>query len=337
MKFSNERKQSIIIYLLEKISQNTPSVSKIVSDTFGVSTNTIHTYINELLESGVIDKSGRGQYKLVNTESVYNFKRSENTLSSEMVIYSICMESLVSQMPENVQHIWSYAFSEMVNNVIDHSEAENLQVVISHNSLHTSVSIIDDGVGIFEKIKKHFSLSTLDEAICELFKGKLTTDELHHSGEGIFFSSKMMDTFWISSGGKIFSASKYSPDAILDNENMPSGTCVYMRLSNYSHKTAREFFDMYSDDDGAFYKTRIPIKNLFDTPPVSRSQAKRLCNRLEKFGEVVLDFDGISWMGQGFAHELFVVYSKSHPQIKFSPINMNESVTNMYNHAVNTK
>jgi len=66
------------------------------------------------------------------------------------------------------------------------------------------------GVGIFQKIKDHFSLSNLDEAICELFKGKLTTDERNHSGEGIFFTSKMMDGFFIYSSEKIFTTSKYN-------------------------------------------------------------------------------------------------------------------------------
>jgi len=54
------------------------------------------------------------------------------------------------------------------------------------------------------------------------------------------------------------------------------------------------------------------------------------------FREVTIDFSEISWMGQGFAHQLFVVYQNAHPEIKFNPINMNEAVTKMYNHVKNT-
>ena len=79
---------------------------------------------------------------------------------------------------------------------------------------------------------------------------------------------------------------------------------------------------------------KIPLKNIFDSAPVSRSQAKRLCNRLEKFEEVILDFEGNSWMGQGFAHQMFVVFKNAHPSITIKPINMNESVENMYNHVL---
>ncbi len=336
MKFSAEKKQSIFLYLLEKISLGEKSVSKVVSDAFGISQNTVHTYLNELILDNVIKKGKRGQYQLVTKQYEYNLKRSDGDLDSDMHAYNVCLKQHISTLNDNVQQIWSYAFSEMVNNVIDHSESESMQVTVAQNYLKTYVAIFDNGVGIFEKIKNYFSLGSLDEAICELFKGKLTTDAHNHSGEGIFFTSKMMDVFLISSSKKIFTTSKYNNDNIIDMDESQSGTCVFMSLSNFSHKNANEVFDLYSNVDGGFTKTRIPLKNIFDSAPVSRSQAKRICNRLNNFKEVIIDFDDIDWMGQGFAHQLFVVYQNSNPQITLTPINMNKSVTNMYNHVINT-
>lgn len=78
---------------------------------------------------------------------------------------------------------------------MDHSAAENVKIIIRQNYFTTNVLISDDGVGIFKKIKDYFHYASIDEAISELFKGKLTTDAENHSGEGIFFSSKMMDDF----------------------------------------------------------------------------------------------------------------------------------------------
>ena len=57
-----------------------------------------------------------------------------------------------------------------------------------------------------------------------------------------------------------------------------------------------------------------------DAAPVSRSQAKSVCNRLGKFEEAILDFDGIEWMGQGFAHQIFVVFQNAHPEISIVPL-----------------
>lgn len=333
MKFDPDKKKSIIIYLLEKIEQKDEKISKSVSEAFSVNQNTIHTYINELVDKNIIKRTKRGQYELVKAVYEYDLKRENGDLDTDIYAYDCCLEEHLSHLGSNVQAIWSYTFSEMINNVMDHSEASDARVIVEQDYLNTNVIIADNGIGIFNKIKEHFQFASLDEAICELFKGKLTTDSKNHSGEGIFFSSKMMDDFFIVSSGKIFTNNKYDNSKIIDlaAANI-GGTYVIMSLSNFTHKNPQEVFDLYADTDAGFVKTRIPMKNIFDTSPVSRSQAKRVCNRLEKFKEVIIDFDGIQWMGQGFAHQLFIVFAQDHPDIQLVPINMNEDVTKMYHH-----
>ena len=169
----------------------------------------------------------------------------------------------------------------------------------------------------------------------ERFKGKLTTDSANHSGEGIFFSSRMMDDFIIFSDGKVFCIDKYEDSVLADLEEFSvPGTSVYMSLSNSSNKETSEIFDRYTDSDSGFTKTSIPLKNIYDSSPVSRSQAKRLCNRMDCFEEVTLDFDGLEWMGQGFAHQLFVVFQHVHPEIRLLPVNMSPPVEKMYRHVL---
>ncbi|MBQ3544249.1 MAG: DUF4325 domain-containing protein [Lachnospiraceae bacterium] len=337
MKFDEEKKKSIRLYLLEKIKQDNTSISKSVAETFEVNQNTVHSYINDLVNENVIRRVQRGKYELISEKTVYNLKRSNGDLSTDTYAYDFCLKQFIENFQKNVIEIWAYTFSEMINNVMDHSLAENVQIIIEQDYLNTTVIIRDDGVGIFEKIKEHFSLPSLDEAICELFKGKLTTDSENHSGEGIFFSSKMMDDFFIISSERIFSNNRYDNSRIIELvEKKYPGTCVIMSLSNFSHKQSYEVFDLYSNVEGGFTKTKIPLKNIFDSSPVSRSQAKRVCNRLDKFKEVIFDFEGVDWMGQGFAHQLFVVFKYEHPEISFIPINMNEAITKMYNHVQNT-
>lgn len=338
MKFNEDKKQSIILYLLDKIDRQDNSISKSVSETFEVNQNTIHTYINDLVEQNVIERIKRGQYKLVKNEYQYILKRSNGDLDTDTFAYDSYLSKHVGNLPPNVRAIWSYSFSAMINNVMDHSFAENVQILIIQDYLKTMVVIADDGIGIFKKIRDHFGFDTMDEAICELFKGKLTTDSENHSGEGIFFSSKMMDNFIIFSGGKVFTNNKYDNSITADISLLNGeGTCVLMSLSNYTHKKPQEVFDLYADVDGGFEKTKLPMKNIFDASPVSRSQAKRVCNRLEKFREVILDFEDMQWMGQGFAHQIFVIFAREHPEIKLIPINMNEDITKMYQHVLNTK
>ncbi len=335
MRFSYERKNAIKMYLLEKISTGDNGITKTVSDTFNISRNTVNSYINELIEQGIIEKEQRDVYKLVKKAYRYLLKRNEGHLDSDTYAYINCLEPHINDLADNILRIWDYSLSEMFNNVIDHSGAELLELIILRDYMSTSVFLKDNGVGIFDKIKNHFNLPSLDEAICELFKGKLTTDSLNHSGEGIFFTSKLMDRFYIISGNKIFTTDKYEDEHIATiKKETTVGTLVFMSLSNFSNKKTYEVFDAYSNEDDSFTKTKIPMKNIFPDAPVSRSQAKRVCNRLDKFKEVVIDFDGLQWMGQGFAHQMFVVYKNQNPDIKLIPVNMNEAVTKMYNHVM---
>lgn len=336
MKLNEEAKQIILHYILDKISSEAEDLSKSVCEAFNISVNTFHKYINELIDAGTIEKVKRGKYRLITQTYERTFRRSLGELISDTLPYEECLEKHIAMFPKNVQHIWAYAISEMVNNVMDHSEAEEMKMTVKIDHLKTTVIIEDNGVGIFEKIKKHFDLPSLDEAICELFKGKLTTDASNHSGEGIFFTSKMMDDFYIISNRKIFTTSKYEISQILNEGNNVSGTLIYMSLSNFTKKTAKDIFDTYADVDNGFTKTRIPMKNIFDSAPVSRSQAKRICNRLEQFEEVVLDFDEIEWMGQGFAHQIFVVFKKNNTKTRLLVENMSENVKKMYDHVIYT-
>ena len=270
MKFNAEKSNMINMYILEKIEQGSESLSASVAEAFGISTNTVHSYLRRLQEQNIIVKEKRGEYKLVTNSFEYQLKRSKGNLDSETYAFDNCFEQHIKDLPENIYRIWEYAFSEMINNVVDHSAAENLAIQIEQSYLYTKVFIIDNGVGIFKKIKEHFSLPGIDEAICELFKGKLTTDSSNHSGEGIFFSSKMMDKFFIYSSGRIFATTKYNNDEIINLDDSFDGTAVFMLLSNFSQRHAADVFDQYASVDGGFTKTRIPLKNIFDTAPISR-------------------------------------------------------------------
>ncbi|MBP5245790.1 MAG: STAS-like domain-containing protein, partial [Clostridia bacterium] len=199
----------------------------------------------------------------------------------------------------------------------------------------TTVHILDDGVGIFKKIKDYFGFGSLDDAIIELSKGKLTTDKQRHSGEGIFFTSRIMDDFCIYSDQKAYFFNKYEEENTKDFEIDQNGaTYVLLRLSNSSKKQLRDVFDRYTNDDGDFSKTTIPIKNIIGATPISRSQAKRVCSRLENFKEVEIDFTDVDFIGQGFAHEMFVVFANNHPDVKLIPTNMNDDIRKMHRHVL---
>jgi hypothetical protein len=65
---------------------------------------------------------------------------------------------------------------------------------------------------------------------------------------------------------------------------------------------------------------------------ISRAQAKRLMNRFDRFLEVVLDFSGVDFIGQGFADEIFRVFANEHPATRLVPTHCTETVEKMIAH-----
>lgn len=66
---------------------------------------------------------------------------------------------------------------------------------------------------------------------------------------------------------------------------------------------------------------------------VSRSQAKRLLGRFDRFKVVVLDFSGVASIGQSFADEVFRVFRSKHPEVELVPINASSEVRRMISRA----
>lgn len=342
MSLTAEKRARIKYYIMEKIFFKHKDIVEHTSDTFGISQQTVYKYIKEMIEEGYVKKITNGNYTLVQTvNKLYSYDLSGKKLEEDE-IYDETLREYVQGLDENVRRIWQYAFTEMVNNVIDHANADRLDIYIGQNMLYTWVNIKDNGIGIFKKIADYYNYRTLDDAILSLFKGKLTTDKENHSGEGIFFTSKVMDHFWAISSGKMFSQNntfEQINDLEAETENSMemlrklSGTIVVMGLSNNVDRTLREVFDMYSTVDGGFDTTSIPMKQICDGGyPVSRSQAKRLYFGFDKFKKIILDFSGVDDIGQGFAHELFCVFQKKHPEITMECINTNENIDRMIRH-----
>ena len=112
------------------------------------------------------------------------------------------------------------------------------------------------------------------------------------------------------------------------------GTLVRVEIVPREVRPLHEVFEEYTRDY-RFTRTRTVIK-LFAIGVrfVSRSEAKRLLHGLEQFSEVILDFEGVRAVGQGFVDEVFRVWSASHPDVELHPVNMNEAVEFMVRRAL---
>lgn len=322
-------------FLIENIDTHPSDVVRLTAEKFDCTRQAVHKHLQRLIAEGAVLVSGNTRSKRYELAPLLQwskqYSRTENL--AEDFVWREDIAPRLGKLPDNVLNIWHYGFTEMFNNVIDHSDANYVSVTVSKTAASTTIEIYDDGVGIFKKIQAALNLMDERHAVLELAKGKFTTDPANHSGEGIFFSSRMFDKFDILSGEVYFSHEfDKKEDWILQRSAPPGGTLVTMLLHNHTSRTTKKVFDKFSsDEDYGFNKTVVPVKLMRygDDNLVSRSQAKRLLARFDRFKVVMLDFSGVTSIGQAFADEVFRVFRTKYPSVELIPIHASLEVRRM--------
>ncbi len=335
-------------FILAQVSKHPSDLVRFTAEHFKVTVQAVQKHITQLIKRGELKKEGKTRssiYLLASaaiatpppqrnaTEAHWAFPVAATL--SEQDVWDSALKERLAQFPENIREIVEYGFTEMVNNVKDHAMATEVRInyKIIENAL--LITIQDNGVGIFRKLKDALSLETLREAILHLSKGKLTTDHTRHTGEGIFFSSRVFDKFFIYANELLYGRINTAADEDwLSGEAKTStdGTIVTMEIALDSARTREEVFRKFTTpEDFSFSKTHVAVElgiNAGETY-VSRSQAKRILSGLEKFKFIVLNFKRVNSVGQGFVDEVFRIFKNTHPDIDITYINANDSVSFM--------
>lgn len=334
-------KNQIREYIIDRLHrEGDKSLVSNIIQACGTTQATTYRYLKELESEGIIERKNKSVI-LKETEEKWSFSNNDRFFQQDNLFYDEIIYPHLKKLPQNVIQIWDYCFTEMMNNVIDHSGTKKVDIILQINSATTKIYLRDYGIGIFRNVMEVFDLPSVNDSYAELIKGKLTTDADNHSGEGLFFTSRVLDYFAAIANGIQYTYNKYEEINILLDENKyfsdfdQTGTLIYMELSNNSKKTMKELFDRYTDEDFVFNKTIIPVKNIFPYP-VSRSQANRMMNRCDQFSEVTLDFCGIDAIGQGFADQIFRIYIRKNPEVKILAKNMSPTVERMVRHVQKT-
>ncbi len=329
------RGEQIRHFILHQIHESCRDVVRVTSQRFEITRQAVNKHLQRLVEEGVLEKSGTTRARVYRfapmAERVFQWEIRHGL--AEDIAWMREVRPILGDMPNNALDIWEYGFTEMFNNAIDHSEGSVISVSVKQTAFTTEMLVADDGYGIFRKIQHHMNLLDERHSILELSKGKLTTDPQNHTGEGIFFTSRMFDSFGIMSGGVCFShESGKGQDWILEVSRGSGGTYVWMNLNHHTARTSKQIFDQYtSGDDYGFTKTVIPVKmaQYGNDKLVSRSQAKRLLARVELFQTVIFEFHEVEMIGQAFADEIFRVFALKNPGIELIPVSANKEIQKM--------
>ena len=330
------KSKEIRAFILKNVQQNPNAIGHLAAKKFGITRPAISRHLKKLVEEGLLDASGSTRDRSYALKPTFALELEISPITPGVTEESYYWTHRVSEhlrdLPKNVFQICEYGFEEILNNAVDHSESDKAVISVERNAVMTRMIIRDRGVGIFNKLQKAFGLPDARQAAFELSKGRLTTNHLAHTGYGIFFVSRMFDMFALFSGNVDFFREDDEDNWIFesDPDKEIRGTLVSMNIYNDSAQNMNETFEKYGSEKNrlAFTKTHVLLHLLRyeGEELISRSQARRLLARVERFGEAILDFRGITGIGHSFADEIFRVFKNKHPEIKLMAWNTTEEI-----------
>ncbi len=303
-----------------------------VQRTTGLTRQAVHYHFRALLDAGEVERIGRGRGARYRLPARRTFRCDLAGLEEHRVWSDVlASEPLLQSLPANAQSIHRYAFTEMLNNAIEHSKGTGVEMSLGEKDDRLVLDLKDDGMGAFRSVREKFRLPDVFAALQAISKGKTTTDPEHHTGQGLFFTSKAVDLFVLEANGLRWTVDNLVEDQAVGDSSIRTGTRVSWQLSARTPRTLKDVFDAFTDPEALdFSRSRATVR-LFEAGDsfVSRSEAKRLTEGLEKFEEVEIDFGGVREVGQGFVDEVFRVWAREHPDVRVIPIRMSSAVEAM--------
>ena len=329
-------RDAILAYLERQAS----ATSSELASYLGITRQAVHLHLRPLIDAGAIVKTGstrNARYFLPSAApkpEVFKARLALRGLDeAEVHERAAALLNLRRNLRPNVEQIVHYAFTEMLNNAIDHSRADRCRVEVRLEAGRLRFEVREAGIGVFHSIADRFQLHDETAGMIELIKGKATTMPEAHSGEGIFFTSRVADRMQLRSHRIQLEWDRARDDIFVSAPRYRKGTTVIFEIRRDSRTRLDRVFGEFAPlaYDYRFVKTRVMVK-LLQTEYVSRSEAKRLMHNLEKFSEVELDLRGVDQVGQGFADEVFRVFAWKHPGTGIRVLNAAESVAAMIRH-----
>ena len=234
------------------------------------------------------------------------------------------------KLPGTVERMALHAFTELLNNAIDHSGGSQVTVSMRQTPLQLQLLVSDDGCGLFERIAQSFDIDDPQLAMLELSKGKLSSAPERHSGHGLFFSARLADVFDIHANAAAFQRRSWEQRPWRSGRPAArQGTSVYLAIQLDTPRTLDAVLRAHSVQGGChFDHTEVPLHLLGGTTRslASRADARRVSARLGSFRRAELSFDGVDDIGHGFADELFRIFQRDNPGVVLVPVGMNPGV-----------
>lgn len=297
-----------------------------------VSRQTAHAHLTRLVHSGAAVRTGAGRGTRYAAPPAFSLTADPRGLSEDAVWHA--MEADLAELQDATRaarDIAAYAVTELVNNAVDHADADWVTITADARGGSLTATVLDDGIGAFARVQDGLGLDNPYEAVEALSKGKTTTDPDRHTGEGIFFTSRAVDVFVLDANGLRWTVDNLRGEHALGPGTQASGSRAAVEVRADTTRDLPSLFARFSDPDTGVFDGSHVVVQLYTHGVrfVSRSEAKRLLRGLDRFRRVTVDFAGVEQVGQGFVDEIFRVWARAHPETDLQPVHMIEPVAFM--------
>ena len=180
------RLQSIRDFVVAKVREHPSDIGLILADEFTMSRQASNKHLRRLTNEGLFFTRGNTrakEYRLAMLAS----NHVDLEVTPELAEHEVWMDHIFPSLGEisrNVEDICQFGFTEMLNNVVDHSDSPSVRIGINRTAADILLVVADTGVGIFRKVQEEYGYHDARDALLQLSKGKLTTAKEAHSGQG---------------------------------------------------------------------------------------------------------------------------------------------------------
>ena len=183
-------------------------------------------------------------------------------------------------LPHELRRLVQHTFCELVNNAIDHSGGTQLTVSLRQTGTQVQLLVSDNGLGLFQQIAQTFAIASPALAMLELSKGKLTSQPQRHTGQGLFFASRLADVFDLRANGAAFQQRGWDAQGWHPQRGLPNpGTSAYAAFALDTPRTVDAVRRVWSLDGVGvdFERTSVPLQLATSEREglESRAQARR--------------------------------------------------------------
>src|SRR5258708_21120150 len=167
---TSKRTSEIRDFLITQVSAGNLDLVRPAQEKFGISRQAVNRHLRLLVAKGILTAEGNTRqrlYKLAKVKSnQFQFSISPDLHEDELWRNNV--RPLLDNVPDNVLRICNYGVTEMLNNVVDHSEGTQASVKVIQTVATIDLTVEDNGIGILRKLKRDSNLEDDRYALLEL-------------------------------------------------------------------------------------------------------------------------------------------------------------------------